>query len=327
MTRKITVNLYMTLDGYGEFSGCPGSDVVSAEPGEGFKEMWIHRYDSVATVAFGRRSLEGHVKVHSEGGRKPTDPKFLFEFSRWLDRCNKVVLSHSMSQTNWQNSRTMGGDLGEIVARLKAEPGKDIIVDGGPSLAHEFTQRKLADDNRMLVMPVVLGHGHHYWGSMTNELTLRLQSVKGLPHGELILHYETVRWARPMSSGESTPRPPSKSSGGGVPRMWRAPPFHLGKTPRSGKGRNVGCKPENSSRAFAVVRSRSRPFPPIRNRTDARRTRLPPALDHDSDVESNLGDRPQLCHGVQGGRPAQTRPTANSNTVMKARKPNRANPA
>ncbi len=193
MTRKITVNMYMTLDGYGEFPEYPGSDARLEEPDEGFREMWINRYDSVDTVVFGRRSFEGHLNVHSEAARKPTDPKFLFEFSRWLDRCDKVVLSHHMTQTKWQNSRIMKGDLGEVVARLKAEPGHDIIVDGGPSLAQEFLQHKLADDYRMLVMPVILGRGHHYWGSMISQLTLKLLSVKSLPDGELVLHYETVR--------------------------------------------------------------------------------------------------------------------------------------
>jgi len=50
----------MTLDGYGEFPKYPGSDVPSKEPGEGFTDMWIKRYDSVDTILYGRRSYEGH---------------------------------------------------------------------------------------------------------------------------------------------------------------------------------------------------------------------------------------------------------------------------
>ena len=74
MTRKITVNLYMTLDGYGEFPKYPGSDVVSKEPSEAWKEMWSNRYDLVDLVVFGRRSFEGHRDDHSEAARKPEDP-------------------------------------------------------------------------------------------------------------------------------------------------------------------------------------------------------------------------------------------------------------
>jgi len=55
------VNMYMTLDGYGEFPKYPGSDVPSKEPGEGFTDMWIKRYDSVDTILYGRKSYEGHL--------------------------------------------------------------------------------------------------------------------------------------------------------------------------------------------------------------------------------------------------------------------------
>jgi dihydrofolate reductase len=193
MTRKITANLYMTLDGYGEFPKYPGSDVPSKEPGEGFKEMWISRYESVDTVVFGRRAFEDHVNVHSEMARKPDDPPYLFEFSRWLDRTRKVVLSHHMKQAEWQNSVIMSGPLEEVFVKLKAEPGQDIIVDGGPSIVQECIQRGLADDYRILVQPVILGRGKSYWGSMLSQQTVKLISVKTLRNGELLLRYETVR--------------------------------------------------------------------------------------------------------------------------------------
>ena len=194
LTRKITVNMYMTLDGYGEFPKYPGSDVRSEEPGEGFTEMWINRYDSVDTILYGRRSYEGHLAVHSESARKSSDPKYLFEFSRFLDSSQKIVLSHFLKKAEWQNSRIMKGDLSRIVARLKREPGKDMIVDAGPSLVQEFIQRGLADDYRILVMPVIFGRGkNHYWGSMLKQQTLKFLSVKSLKHGELMLHYGTVR--------------------------------------------------------------------------------------------------------------------------------------
>ena len=193
MPRRITVNLYMTLDGYGEFPKYPGSDAVPEEPSEAWKDMWSNRYDDVDAVIFGRRSFEGHYAVHREVARKPSDPKYMFDYSRWLDRVQKVVVSHSVKETDWQNTRIMSGDLSDIVARLKAEPGKDIIVDGGPSLVHDFISRGLADDYRMAIWPVILGRGNHYWGSMLAQQTLKLADVKTLTHGRLFLHYEALR--------------------------------------------------------------------------------------------------------------------------------------
>ena len=193
MTRRITLNHYMTLHGYGEFPKYPGSDVVPREPGEAWKAMWSDRYDSVDTVIFGRRSFEGHLAIHSEAARKPGDAPYLFDFSRWLDHCQKIVFSRSLKKTDWQNSRVMSGNLNEIVAKLKAEPGKDIIVDGGPSLVHDFIAVGLVDDYRIAVWPVILGKGNHYWGSMLAQQTLKLVDVKTLTYGRLFLHYESVR--------------------------------------------------------------------------------------------------------------------------------------
>ena len=45
----------------------------------------------------------------------------------------------------------------------------------------------------IVAWPVILGRGKHYWGSMLKQQTLKLLSVKKLKHGELMLHYETVR--------------------------------------------------------------------------------------------------------------------------------------
>ncbi len=199
--------MYMTLDGYGEFPKYLGSDVRSKEPSEGFIDMWIKRYDSVDTILYGRKSHEGHVAVHSESARKASDPEYLFEFSRFLGRCQKIVLSRSLKKTEWQNSRIMKGDLKRIVARLKWEPGKDIIVDAGPSLVQEFIRRGLADDYRMIVWPVILGRGKHYWGSMLKQQTLKLLYVKSLKHGELMLHYETVRSGKRQDPAEGVRTP------------------------------------------------------------------------------------------------------------------------
>ena len=193
MTRTITANVYMTLDGYGEFPEYYGSNYAPAEPDEMWKLLWSDRYDSVDTVIFGRRSFEGHVRVHRLEARKPDDPWYMFDYSRYLDRVQKVVLSHSLKETDWQNTRFLSGPLEEIVAQLKSEPGKNIMVDGGPTLVNEFLEKGLADEYRMAIWPVVYGRGPSYWPKLQNQRTLRLLSAKTMPFGELVLHYQAVR--------------------------------------------------------------------------------------------------------------------------------------
>ncbi len=196
MTRKVTANVYMTMDGRGVFPTYPGSDLPTGdpdEPDEFFRRMWTDRYDDVTTVVMGRRSFTGHERVHSLKGRKPKDPKFMFDYSRFLDRVEKVCLSRRLKKTDWENSRILQGDLGKIVTKLKSEKGGNIILEGGPRLVQEVIQRNLADDYWFLVMPVVYGRGPRYWGAMKDQTTLKLLSATPMKFGELVLHYEGVR--------------------------------------------------------------------------------------------------------------------------------------
>ena len=45
----------------------------------------------------------------------------------------------------------MNLELREVISQLKSEPGKDIIIDGGPSLVQDCIQGGLADDYRVFL--------------------------------------------------------------------------------------------------------------------------------------------------------------------------------
>ncbi|MGP8158807.1 MAG: dihydrofolate reductase family protein [Thermoplasmata archaeon] len=193
MARKITASLYMTLDGRGAFPKYPGSDRETKVPNDMWREMWINRFDDVTTVIMGRRSFTGHRRVWTEKARQPDDAQYLVDYSRWLDRVDKVCLSTRLRSPGWENSRIMKGDLAKIVAKLKREKGGNIIAEGGPRLILEFIRRDLADDYWMVVQPVIYGQGPNYWGALSKQRTLKLLSSKTMEDGELMLHYESVR--------------------------------------------------------------------------------------------------------------------------------------
>ncbi len=196
MTRKITANVYMTLDGRGVFPKYPGYDVPTGdrdEPDEFFRRMWTDRFDDVTTVVMGRRSFLGHQRTFALDKRKPNDPRFMTDYCRFLDRVEKVCLSHRLKKTDWKNSRILKGDLATVLAKLKREKGGNIILEGGPHLTHDVVRRNLADDYWFLVMPVVYGGGPRYWRPMKPQTTLKLLSATPMKFGELVLHYEAVR--------------------------------------------------------------------------------------------------------------------------------------
>ncbi len=84
------------------------------------------------------------------------------------------------------------------------DTGKGHHCERGPLARPGVHPAGLADDYRMIVWPVILGRGKHYWGSMLKQQTLKLLSVKSLKHGELILHYETVRSGKRQDPAEES---------------------------------------------------------------------------------------------------------------------------
>jgi dihydrofolate reductase len=195
MVRKVTANAYMTLDGRGVFPKYPGSDRETNATPLLFQRMWVDRYDDVTTVVMGRRSFLGHRRVWTEKARSPSDPKYRFDYSRWLDHVDKVCLSHRLKTSDWEHSRIMKGDLARILAKLKREKGGNIILEGGPRVIQECLRRGLADDYWFFVMPVVYGKGPRYWGPMDagRQTTLNLVEIVPAEDKEILLHYEALR--------------------------------------------------------------------------------------------------------------------------------------
>jgi len=195
--RKITANIYMTLDGRGEFPKYPEEERKLAEPNALFRHMWYDRFDDVTTVVMGRRSFLGHQRTWSEKAVTPGEAKWLLDYRRYLDRVEKVCLSHRLKSTDWENSRILSGDLAKILTKLRREKGGNIMLEGGPAVVRECLRRNLADDYWFFVMPVVYGRGPRYWEPMKTQTTLNLVETKPGEDKEIMLHYEAVKGFRP----------------------------------------------------------------------------------------------------------------------------------
>jgi dihydrofolate reductase len=193
--RRITANVYMTLDGRGAFPEYPRrSTRPTTEPNALFRHLWYDRFDDVTTVVMGRRSFLGHERTWSEKALDPGEPAWLLDYRRYLDRVEKICLSNRLESTTWEHSRIMRGDLAGILDALRHEDGGNIMLEGGPAVVRECLRRDLADDYWFFVMPVVYGKGPRYWGPMREgQRTLDLVETKHGANGEVLLHYRSVR--------------------------------------------------------------------------------------------------------------------------------------
>jgi dihydrofolate reductase len=101
----------------------------------------------------------------------------------------KYVASRSLTETEW-NATLLGPDPSSAIARLKGQPGKDLIKYGTSRFDDTLVRDRLVDEFRFWIRPVVAGAGQRLFEDVdTSALNLRLTDEKKLENGSVILTY------------------------------------------------------------------------------------------------------------------------------------------
>jgi len=99
-------------------------------------------------------------------------------------------VSTTLQEVTWNNSRLIRGDVAEEVAKLKQQPGQDILVAGSADLVNTLMQHDLIDEYRLMVHPVVLGGGKRLFQDGTAMKVLKLIETKTFSSGIVVLSYQ-----------------------------------------------------------------------------------------------------------------------------------------
>lgn len=104
----------------------------------------------------------------------------------------KVVFSSTLSHAAWMASQIANGDLAEI-DRLKREPGGIILAHGGATFLHALIGDGLIDEYRLVIHPVVIGHGTGLFSALRKPLRLDLVEARIFPSGTATHVYRPVK--------------------------------------------------------------------------------------------------------------------------------------
>ena len=171
--RKLVLYIAMSLDGY--IAG-PDDDISwlsSVErPGEdyGYSEF----IKTVDTVIMGRRTYD---KVLSFG----------IDFPHASRKC--YVLSRSKTGSD-ENVEFYGGNVADLIAKIRQEEGKDIYCDGGSEVVYELMKKDLIDRYIISIIPVFVGNGTPLFKEGRSFRELKLINTKSYPSGLVQLRYE-----------------------------------------------------------------------------------------------------------------------------------------
>ena len=186
--RKLIADVIISLDGYftspkNEIDWFAGFD----------SEEWPWSSDilrSADAMLYGRVTYEEFRQFW------PTpEPKQMGIDPYLIERLNnlpKIVFSKSLAETPWKPASLVREEPVAAVAKLKQEPGKDIVVVGSGTLVASLVRDDLIDEYFIRVRPIILGAGRSLFVDQKARHPLRFVSARTFKSGAIGLHYESL---------------------------------------------------------------------------------------------------------------------------------------
>jgi len=153
---------------------------------------------AIDTYLYGRRMYQLMARDWPPVETDPSVPGYMVEFARIWKAMPKIVFSRTLDRVEWNSRLVRGDNIAEEVARLKAQPGKDMAV-GGANLASTFVRLGLIDEYRLFVHPVVVGGGTPFFPPLDEPLKLRLVETRTFGTGVVYLRYQPAGEGQSMS--------------------------------------------------------------------------------------------------------------------------------
>jgi dihydrofolate reductase len=178
--RKIIISTMITLDGVMEapqnWSFSYWNDEIAS-----YAHEQLFTSDALLT---GRETYVGFAEAWS--ARAGAD-----DFADRINAMLKLVASTTLqaSDLTWTNSTLIKGDTAAELARLKQQPGQNILKYGGGKLMYTLIEHGLLDELRLLVFPTVVGTGERIFKE-GNPVKLKLLDSKTFSTGVVALHYQ-----------------------------------------------------------------------------------------------------------------------------------------
>jgi len=183
--RRLIYSMTVSLDG---FIAGPDGAIDWSVPDEELFRFHTQRVQETGVQLCGRRLYE--TMLYWETAQEAMPEEHL-EFARIWKALPKIVFSTTLESVAGSNTRLAQEGVGEEVARLKEQPGKDIAV-GGAGLARACMKLGLIDEWRLFVSPVLLGGGTPYFPPGDDTINLELVETQTFGARVVYLRYRPV---------------------------------------------------------------------------------------------------------------------------------------
>jgi dihydrofolate reductase len=175
MNRKVILYIAASLDGYIAQSNDDLSFLSIVEK-EGEDYGYADFINTVDTVILGRKTYDW-IKANV--------PEFIHvdKDTFVITRTPRATIGKTQFYTH---------NLKELVLGLKAQPGKNIFIDGGAEIVNDLLQKHLIDELVISIIPILVGKGTQLFKEGRPEEKLILISAKSFDKELVQVHYRCL---------------------------------------------------------------------------------------------------------------------------------------
>ncbi|MFJ6940058.1 dihydrofolate reductase family protein [Streptomyces sp. NPDC101132] len=191
---RIVITEFISLDGIVQAPGGPEEDTDGGFAHGG----WTHPFfdpevvggafdnalSGAEALLFGRRTWQNMAAAWPERAGDP--------FADRMNSIQKYVVSDTLGddKLTWDNTvRIPGAGAVAGIRELRDRDGGDLVVMGSPTLARTLISEGLADELRLMTMPVLLGGGKSLFPSDGGLHTFELAEAVTSPQGVVVSTY------------------------------------------------------------------------------------------------------------------------------------------
>ncbi|HVK25524.1 MAG TPA: dihydrofolate reductase family protein [Actinokineospora sp.] len=110
-------------------------------------------------------------------------------FADKMNSMPKYVVSTTLTEATWNNTKVISDNVAEEVAKVKASHEGDILVAGSSQLIDTLRAHDLIDEYRLMVHPVVLGSGKRLFNAEGGPADLELVESRNVGPNVLLQTY------------------------------------------------------------------------------------------------------------------------------------------
>jgi len=192
--RELVVSEFVSLDGVMQAPGGADEDRDGGFAHGGWTLPYWHDdigmafgelMQGVDAFLLGRKTYVTHAQAFEP--MPPGDP-----FGDMMNTPKKYVVSRTLEKPVWRDTTIIRDDVVAEVRALKAQSGKNILLDGSSQLVHTLLEHDLVDELHLLVYPLMLGSGKRVFPNGVRQ-EFKLTSSTPYPTGVVGLHYVRQR--------------------------------------------------------------------------------------------------------------------------------------